>query len=250
MTLTEFFSSGKKIVLAFSGGTDSSYLLLAAKRAGCDITPYFVRSQFQPRFELEDAERLCRELGAELKVIELDILADENIASNPRERCYHCKRRIFSAIISRAEADGCDIVIDGTNASDDAGDRPGMRALSELGIVSPLRECGITKSDVRRLSEEAGLFTAQKPPYACLATRVRIGEPITQDKLARIETAENALSEMGYSAFRVRVSENDALLQVTNAQFDRALVQWPEIKTMLLQYFDKAELDPTARRTD
>lgn len=166
--LGEFFARYPRCALAFSGGTDSALLLYEARRLGADVRAYFVRGPFQPRFELEDARRLAAELGAELSVLELDVLSLPEVAKNGPDRCYHCKRAIFSAIARRAAADGYGVVIDGTNASDRSDDRPGMRAMGELGVLSPLRICGISKRRVRELSREAGLFTAEKPSYACL----------------------------------------------------------------------------------
>ena len=163
MNLNEFFAEHPKAALAFSGGTDSAFLLYAGKCAGADIRPYFVRSQFQPEFEYEDALRLSNELGVDLRVVNADILQYDEVASNPENRCYFCKKRIMNAIRAAAAADGCDTIIDGTNASDEGADRPGMKVLKEQNILSPLRLCGLTKSDVRRLSKEAGLFTWDKP---------------------------------------------------------------------------------------
>ena len=109
------------------------------------MRPYYIKTAFQPEFEFEDAKRLCREIGAELTVLELDALSDPAVAANPADRCYHCKRNLFGTLAARALADGYTLLLDGTNASDDAGDRPGMRALRELSVRSPLRECGLTK---------------------------------------------------------------------------------------------------------
>ena len=152
MTLREFFSNHRSLALAFSGGVDSSYLLYEGVAAGCDICAYFVRSEFQPRFELEDALRLADELGAKLKIIEKSVLTDEKVRANDSLRCYYCKTRVFSAIAGQAQADGYPLIIDGTNASDDVSDRPGMRALRELSVRSPLRECGLGKEEIRELS--------------------------------------------------------------------------------------------------
>ena len=193
MTLQEFFDRHPRAALGLSGGVDSAYLLYAGRKAGADIRPYFIKTAFQPAFELDDARRLCDALGAALTVIELDVLACEAVRQNPADRCYHCKKLLFGALAARAEADGLSLLIDGTNASDDACDRPGMRALAELSVRSPLRECGLTKPEIRRLSREAGLFTADKPAYACLATRVPAGQALEAELLGRIERAEQAL---------------------------------------------------------
>ena len=159
MTLQDFFSENPRVALAFSGGVDSAWLLYAAVQSGAQVRAYYVKTAFQPRFEYEDAMKLASELGADMVTIPMDILADEIVASNPANRCYFCKQRIFGAILNAAKADGFDLVVDGTNASDKDDDRPGMRALQELSVRSPLRECGLTKQEIRRLSKEAGLFT-------------------------------------------------------------------------------------------
>ena len=142
---------------------------------------YFIKTAFQPAFELEDAKRLCAQLGAELSIIELDALANPDVAKNPANRCYYCKTGLFGALQKRALEDGYTVLLDGTNASDEAGDRPGMQALSELHVLSPLRLCGLTKSQIRELSREAGLFTWDKPAYACLATRIPTRQRITNE---------------------------------------------------------------------
>ena len=181
MTLQEFFAFHPKAALGFSGGVDSSYLLYAAKAAGADVRPYFLKTPFQPRFELDDALRLARDLGTEVTVVEYDVLQNGTVAQNPENRCYYCKTALFRLLRQRSQADGYAILLDGTNASDDAGDRPGMRALREQGVLSPLRLCGLTKDEIRQRSREAGLFTWDKPAYACLATRIPTGMPITED---------------------------------------------------------------------
>ena len=200
MQLSEFFARHPKAALAFSGGTDSALLLQAGVQAGAQIQPYFVSSPFQPAFERQDAQQLAARAGVTLRVIELDPLADPQVRENGPRRCYYCKRAIFTALRRQASADGYDLLLDGTNASDDAADRPGMQALAELGVRSPLRECGITKLEVRRLSRELGLFTWQKPSYACLATRIPTGRQIDPADLARVEGAENCLAGQGYRA--------------------------------------------------
>jgi len=223
--LEEFFRVNNKVALAFSGGTDSAYLLYEAAKAGADVTAYYVRSQFPPCFEYEDAVEVVgwleENLGAGegkrytfrtpvLKVLDLDILSVEGVKSNGCDRCYHCKKAIMQAIREQASLDGYGMIVDGNNASDVALERPGMRATAELGVRSPLRELGITKSDVRELSGQAGLPTANKPAYACLATRIQSCEEITVDKLATTEAAETILHELGFSDFRIRMHEDRA----------------------------------------
>lgn len=247
MTLDEFFQKHPRGALAFSGGVDSAYLLWAGLQAGAEVRPYFVKTPFQPRFELEDARRLCARLGAALTVIEYDILSDPAVAANPPDRCYHCKRRLFSLMKERAEADGLPLLLDGTNASDDGGDRPGMRALRELEVRSPLRECGLTKERIRALSRQAGLFTWDKPSYACLATRVPSGRAITREDLERVERGEEALTSLGFVDFRLRLTAGGARLQVLEGQLPLALERRRASLSALSADFSELTLDLTPR---
>ncbi len=219
MDLQHFFRENPNVAIAFSGGADSAYLLYMAATYGGKVTAYYVKSQFQPQFELEHAIRLCKELSVELRILPLDQLADPLIAQNDPLRCYYCKKRIFSTILEEAVKDGYSIICDGTNADDREDDRPGFRALKELEIRSPLRECGITKSRLRELSKEAGLFTHDKAAYACLATRIPTGEIITEETLNTTEIAEGILYDMGFRDFRIRCSKGLPRLQIRKEQF-------------------------------
>ncbi|MBR0367883.1 MAG: ATP-dependent sacrificial sulfur transferase LarE [Clostridia bacterium] len=246
-TLRAFFSDHPRLALAFSGGTDSAYLLYAALACGCDVRAYCAQSAFQPAFEREDALRLARQLGAELRLVPVDPLRDAAIRLNPADRCYHCKRAVFAALTAAARAEGYDTMIDGTNASDDAGDRPGMRALQEMNVLSPLRLCGIAKAQVREYSREAGLFTWDKPAYACLATRVPAGTALTAELLQRIETAEAALFALGFTDFRCRVYHGAARLQFRSDQLEAAAARHAEIRGALSPHFDIILLDTEDR---
>ena len=247
MTLEQFFQENPRCALGFSGGVDSAYLLYAGVKAGADIKPYFIKTAFQPAFELADAQKLAEGLGVEVTVLELDALADPRVAANPADRCYYCKQNLFRTLKDRAIADGYPVLLDGTNASDEAGDRPGMRALAELSVRSPLRECGLTKAEIRACSKEAGLFTWDKPAYACLATRVPAGEAITADLLARVEGAEDALFRLGYTDFRVRVFHSAARLQLPRGQMERAVREAEELRQALKPYFTPILLDLEGR---
>jgi uncharacterized protein len=247
MTLLAFFKENPKAALGFSGGVDSSYLLYAGVQAGADIHPYYIKTAFQPQFELDDAERLCAQLGVPLTVLELDILKNEAVTANPPDRCYHCKTALFGALSTRALADGYTLLLDGTNASDDAGDRPGMRALKELHVCSPLRECGLTKAEIRRLSREAGLFTWDKPAYACLATRIPSGDAITAEKLLATERAEAFLFSLGLTDFRVRNYHGAARLQFPEAQLNAVLAHRAEILQELKKDYPAVLLDLEVR---
>lgn len=247
MTLEEFFRSVPKAALAFSGGTDSAFLMWAAKHYSCDLKAYYVNTAFQPEFELEDARRLSEELSVPMKIVEKDILAVPEAAENGPRRCYYCKQAIFTALWEAARADGYTVLLDGTNASDDAADRPGMQALRELTVRSPLRECGITKPEIRRLSQEAGLFTWEKPAYACLATRIPAGTRIVDEDLKRVESAENMLAGLGFRDFRVRMYHGGARLQVTEEQLALALEKRLEIVSGLREMFPAVMLDMEPR---
>lgn len=249
MTMQQFFQAHPIAAVAFSGGVDSACLLWAASVYGRRTAAYFVRTAFQPAFELEDARETAERLSVPLTVLELDILSVPAVAANPTDRCYHCKRTLFTHLLEAAEADGFPLVLDGSNASDDTSDRPGMRALRELGIRSPLRECGLTKSDVRRLAREAGLSVWNKPSYACLATRIPAGVPITRDALARIARGEELLMGLGLSDFRLRLRGGDALLQVRAEQADLARRLLPEIQSVLTEDFQRIILDNAPRQS-
>ena len=218
MKLREFFLKNPETAIAFSGGVDSAYLLYAAMRWGKRVKAYYVKSQFQPEFELQDALELAKDLGVDMEVIRVDVLADPVIASNPIDRCYYCKKMIFNEIKKTATADGFSLLLDGTNASDDAGDRPGMKALTELEVRSPLRECALTKPEIRERSKEAGLFTWEKPAYAFLAG-------------------------LGFTDFRIRMMGNGARLQVPGAQFAMVLAHRKEITAELKKYYGAVLLD-------
>ena len=247
MTLQEFFRENPRVALGFSGGTDSSYLLYEAKRCGARVQPYYMKTAFQPEFEFEDACRLARQLDIPLKVLKLDALSAPGVAENPANRCYFCKTALFGALQKQALADGYTVLMDGTNASDDAGDRPGMKALQEMSVRSPLRECGLTKAQIRENSRQAGLFTWNKPAYACLATRIPTGERLTAEKLRRVEAAEGALFDLGFTDFRVRVFHDAARIQLKPDQFPAAVEKRTAITEALSSYFRPVLLDLEAR---
>lgn len=243
MNLIQFFAENPVIAMGFSGGVDSSYLLYEAQKYAKKVRAYYVKSAFQPQFELDDAQKLAQQIGADLRILQVNILSHQEIISNLPNRCYFCKRAIFGTISSQAAQDGFPVLIDGTNASDAADDRPGMRALKEMSVRSPLRECGLTKSEIRKLSKEAGLLTWDKPAYACLATRVPFHEPLNADLLDRIEQAENILFQFGFTDFRVRVFKGAARLQLKEEQWALAKEKRGEILAALQPFFHSVLLD-------
>ena len=248
MELKHFFEAHPEVAIAFSGGVDSAYLLYTAMQYGRRVKAYYVKTAFQPKFELEDAFRLAAQLDADMEVLDVDILCNAVITGNPADRCYHCKKELFSHILKAVKEDGFSVLLDGTNASDEASDRPGMRAISELSVRSPLRECGLTKRQIRQLSKDAGLFTHDKPAYACLATRIPTGEVITTSKLQRTERAEEFLSQMGFRDFRVRCHGNTAKIQVLETNLSLLLQHRETILKELKKYYTSVLLDLEVRK--
>ncbi|HHT67156.1 MAG TPA: ATP-dependent sacrificial sulfur transferase LarE [Erysipelotrichaceae bacterium] len=247
MKLIDFFKEYPRVAIAFSGGVDSTYLLYVAKQCAIEVQAYYVKTAFQPQFELNDALRIANELGTQVKILHLDVVLDERISSNPNNRCYYCKRKLFEAIKKKAEVDGFTVVLDGTNASDDISDRPGTKALHELSVISPLRLCGLTKTEIRQLSRNAGLFTWNKLAYSCLATRISVGEQITEKKLRIIETVENYLFSLGLSNFRVRHMGDAAKIQVSASQIEKIIENRESIIAELKQYYSAVLLDLEVR---
>lgn len=248
MTLEAFFQTNPAGALALSGGVDSSYLAWAAGKYGQNWRAYYVHSAFQPAFELADAKKVSEYAGLPLSVLEADILSQEEVTANPENRCYFCKKVIFKTILEHAAADGFGLVIDGTNASDDAADRPGMQALRELSVRSPLREAGLTKADVRERSREAGLFTWNKPSYACLATRIPTGTKIEAEALQRAERGENLLASLGFQNFRIRVHGAQALLQFQEDQMAYAFERREDLRERLAPLFSVVSIDLKPRK--
>lgn len=247
MELKAFARDNPRAVLGLSGGVDSAYLLYAGCKEGADWRPVYIRTVFQPAFELADARRLCDILGVDLTVLDEDILSDPKVRANPADRCYYCKQRLFGRIAAWAGTQGIPLILDGSNASDPPEDRPGMRAAKELGVRSPLREAGLTKAEIRRLSREAGLFTWDKPAYACLATRIPIGTRLERDTLEKMERGEDALRALGFSDLRIRVYHDAARLQLPEAQMQAAIRKKDEILHVLKPIFPAVMLDLEVR---
>lgn len=233
-SLRDFFARNPKVAVAFSGGTDSSYLLYAAVESGADAVAVFVSTPFQFPGEKEEAERMAKDLGAEFRVAEARLMNDPDIISNTAERCYFCKRRVLGAIASVTEKGR--VLIDGTNATDDPDDRPGTRALAEFGVQSPLRICGIGKPEVRELSRRAGLSTWDRPSNSCLATRVPTGIRLDRNLLDTVSDCEEALRSLGFREFRVRTNGWDAVLETVSEQQPLLESKKVEVERILLKY--------------
>jgi uncharacterized protein len=196
-----------RVAVAYSGGTDSSYLLAVCVDVlgSGQVLALTADSPLTPRAELSEARALAGQLGVQHRVLPSDDLDNPSVAGNPADRCYHCKRSRFETLLGIARAEGIASLVHGENADDAADYRPGSRAAEELGVRAPLREAGLTKAEVRALSRERGLATWDRPSNACLASRFPYGTPLTAEGLARVEAAENALRQAwGLRQVRVR----------------------------------------------
>ena len=213
------------VLVAFSGGVDSSVVAAVAHDAlGDDAIACTAKSETLPDAELDDAARVADEIGIEHDVVEFSELDSPDFVANDGDRCYHCRTMRLGRMFERATERGIDVVCDGTNASDaDGGHRPGLQAVAELDAYSPLLEHGFTKEDVRAAADEYGLSVADKPSMACLSSRIPTGIEVTEERLSRVERAEAALREWGFSQFRVRDHDGLARIEVAPEELDVAL---------------------------
>ncbi|SDY34070.1 uncharacterized protein SAMN02910264_02002 [Ruminococcaceae bacterium YAD3003] len=209
--LTERIKAAGKLAVAFSGGVDSTYLLYKAHEVlGDDCIAVTVKSQVLTDEEFGWTSEFCSGNKILQIVIDFDVFSTPGFASNPPDRCYYCKRRIFESIKNAAPEYE---VADGSNVDDTGDYRPGMRAISELGIASPLKDSGLSKADIRALSKEAGLPTWDHPSAACLASRFAYGEEITDEGLVRVASAEKFIKDLGFTGIRVRVHGDIARIE-------------------------------------
>ena len=213
------------VAVAFSGGVDSTLLLRAAVDAvGTDrVIAMTVQSEAVQRQEAEAAAEYCKALGVRHYIAEFTMLDVPGIRDNPPDRCYLCKRALFSRMMQIAGEQGFSNIVEGSNLDDDSDYRPGRKALTELGIRSPLREAGLTKEQIRALSKHLDLPVWDKPALACLATRIAYGERLTEEKLRAVEHAESFLTELGFRQVRVRVHGKIARIEVEPESLERLL---------------------------
>lgn len=214
----------KSVAVAFSGGVDSSFLLRTARDVlGDKAFAITARTGAFPERELSQAEGFCRREGIRQYGFDFDVLEIGGFTANPPERCYICKKALFGRIKEIAAENGAEYVLEGSNLDDEGDFRPGMRAVSELGIKSPLREAGLAKTDIREFSRSMGLDTWNKPSFACLATRIPYGEEITSAKLELIKTAEQFLFDRGFLQVRVRLCGDTARIEILPEEFEKML---------------------------
>jgi pyridinium-3,5-biscarboxylic acid mononucleotide sulfurtransferase len=219
----EIIGKYRSAVIAFSGGADSTLLAsVAGEELGRRVLLVTASSSTYPYSELKAAKSLAVRLGLPHRVIVSEETGIRGFSDNPPDRCYYCKLALFSKIKVIARREGYQAVFDGSNADDAHDFRPGRRALAELGIISPLCMAKLTKADVRRFSALRGLPTADKPSYACLASRFPYGEKITAGKLRRVGNAESALQGLGFRQFRVRSHGDCARIEINRSELARA----------------------------
>jgi len=235
---------GQRVCLAYSGGVDSVFLLHMLQKAGASVVAVTFDTFLHPKADAALAKEIASELGAEHIVLPVNECSDERILENPPKRCYYCKYTLFQSLRAFAKEQGITVVLDGTNADDLLEYRPGLQALSELSIISPLALCGITKQMVRAYSAEEGLRTAKMPSTPCLATRLPYGTRITPDLLARVEAGEDFLRGLGVYNLRLRTDGTDARIEVDLDAFSLLLEHRNEmIQTLRSLSFERITLD-------
>lgn len=228
--LIKILKEKKKICIAFSGGVDSTFLLKAAKEAlDKNVLAITIVSSMNPKREIKESIEFCKEIGVKHILIDADEYSIPEFVANDKERCYFCKKAIFTKIKEKAKNEGFDIVADGSNIDDDSDYRPGMKALKELGIISPLKEANLSKNEIRKICKEINLNVWNKPSMACLASRIPYGTVISRYKLEKVELAEEILLNKGFKQFRVRYYDNLAKIEVLKEDINKIIAISDEI---------------------
>lgn len=239
------------VAIAFSGGVDSTFLLkVAYDTLGDNVLAVTARSLSFPKRELEEATVFCQKEGIRHATVDSEELAIEGFSHNPVDRCYLCKHELFEKILQLAKQHHLAAVAEGSNLDDEGNYRPGLKAIAELGIQSPLREAGLYKHEIRRYSKAMGLPTWNKPSFACLASRFPYGEEITPEKLHRVDVGEQALLDLGFHQLRVRIHNQLARIEVLPEELQKVMDHRQEIVDALKKAgFTYVSLDLEGYRT-
>ncbi len=237
--LDEILKDKNKIILAFSGGLDSSFLAYYLKKLGKDFYAVTVDNGLIP--DINDAVNAAKRIGIKHKIIEIDLFSDSVFTENNEERCYFCKKEIIKALKKFKNEIGYKYIMDATNKSDLSDYRPGILALMEEGIISPLLDAEITKEDIIELSKEFGLEI--KPPESCLATRIPVYTRIEKDTIEKIRFIENRIKKLGIKLVRARVHENLLRLQFLREDLEKVMKNRKEILNIARKHFTYATID-------
>ena len=236
--LLEYLRSLNSVAVAFSSGVDSTFLLKAAKEAlGDKVIAVTAQSCSFPKRELKEAIAFCEKEGIRHFICESEELHIEGFAQNPKNRCYLCKKELFEKIRKLAAEQNVENVVEGSNLDDNGDYRPGLQAVAELEVKSPLRHCGLSKNEIRLLSKKLGLPTWEKQSFACLASRFVYGEIITEEKLGMVDKAEQLLLDLGFHQVRVRIHGMMARIEIEPAEFDKLMKE--ENRFKIVQEFKK-----------